>query len=61
MDLEVQENKTTWVVFKCTKCGFVQIKKYDKLIKNCCNLPPICCRLCFGRCEPNHIDSILKK
>lgn len=56
-----QEDKVTWVVFKCTKCGFNQIKKYNKLIEKCCELPPICCRMCYGNCEPDYIDLVCMK
>lgn len=61
MGSDQQANKITYIVQTCEKCGFKQIVRYYKQIKNCLHIPPICCRICFGNCQPSIIDSKLNK
>ena len=59
--VQLASSEITWVVFTCDKCGTNQIKRYDKNIKNCLSLPPICCRMCFGNCQANYIDNKINR
>ena len=54
--VQLASNEITWVVFTCEKCGTNQIKRYIDNIKHILTLPPICCRMCYGNCQPSYID-----
>ena len=57
VSLAQQDTDITWIVYTCEKCRTQQIKRFDKVIKNCLSLPPICCRMCFGNCQPDYVDN----